>query len=199
MVLILISLFQFILFQENSNLVGKWEQVNSSRIGFKETMEFTNDSVTIKEEFFSKNRFETVDNNLRVTKADSNGNKEVIIESEFYVDKDTLIFSKENGKIKDKMVRISGRVKENNLLGLWEGKTNKGVVTYLSFNKDGSSFYDAVIQSEKFKYIISSKGMAIFIHNNPRIVEYEIKNDLLKILYKDTGEEFNYRRTKEIN
>ena len=199
MVLILISLFQFILFQENSNLVGKWEQVNSSRIGFKETMEFTNDSVTIKEEFFSKNRFETVDNNLRVTKADSNGNKEVIIESEFYVDKDTLIFSKENGKIKDKMVRISGRVKKNNLLGLWEGKTNKGVVTYLSFNKDGSSFYDAVIQSEKFKYIISSKGMAIFIHNNPRIVEYEIKNDLLKILYKDTGEEFNYRRTKEIN
>lgn len=199
MVLILISLFQFILFQENSNIKGKWEQVNSSRIGFKETMEFTSDSVTIKEEFFSKNMFETSNNNLRVTKVDSNGNKEVIIESEFYVDRDTLIFSKENGKIKDKMIRISGSVKKNNLLGLWKGKTNKGVLTYLSFNKDGTSFYDAVIQSEKFKYTVNSKGMVIFIHNNPRIVKFEVKNDLLKIFYIDTGEEFNYRRTKENN
>lgn len=197
--MILVFLFQLIILQAGSNIIGKWEQINSSRIGFKETMEFTSDIVTIKEEFFSKNTFEVKDNNLKVTKVDSNGNKEVIIESEFYINKDTLIFSKENGKIKDKMIRISGDVKKNNLLGLWKGKTNKGVVTYLSFNENGSSFYDAVIRSEKFRYSINNKGIVIFIHNKPRIVEYEIKKNLLKIFYKDTSEEFNYQRKKETN
>lgn len=199
MILISLFLLQLNIFQANSNLRGKWEQINNSRIGFKETMEFTNDSITIKEEFFSKNKFEINDRNLKVTKVDSEGNKEVIIESEFYVYKDTLIFSKENGKIKDKMIRVSNNMKTNNLYGLWKGTTNKGVVTYLSFNKDGSSFYDAVIRIEKFKYSCSNTGMIIFIRNKPRIVEYEIKNDFLKIIYKDTGEEFNYRKTKQTN
>ena len=192
-------MFQIISLQTNAGLTGKWEQVNSNRIGFKETMEFADDSVTIKEEFFSKNEFEVKDNFLQVTKVESKGKKETIIESQFYINGDTLIFSKENGKIKDKMIRISGSDKGNNLFGMWKGKTNKGVVTYLSLNKDGSSFYDAVIYSEKFKYKASRKGMIIFIHNNPRLINYEIKNDSLKIVYKDTGEEFNYRRIKNIN
>ncbi len=179
MILIFLSIFPIIVFQSNPDLTGKWEQVNQSRIGFKETMEFLNDSVTIKEEFFSRNIYEVKGNNLKVFKKDPDGKKEVIIESEFAVKKDSLFFSKENGKIKDKMIRISNNGK-NSLPGLWEGKTNKGVITYLSFKDDSSSFYDAVIRSEKFKYIINSKGMIFFVNNKPRVIKYEIKDDIIK-------------------
>ena len=186
----------FSLFQSSPDIIGKWEQINPDRIGFKETMEFMDDSVAMKEEFFSKNRFEVRNNNLIVTKNDPGGKKETVIESKFSVKKDTLIFSKDNGKIKDKMIRISGSKSSNNLFGLWKGKTDKGIITYLFFNRDGTSTYSAVIRFEKFKYSISRKGMIIFIRNNPRIIEYELKDDSLKIFYKDTGEEFNYRRIK---
>jgi hypothetical protein len=198
MILTFLSIFQLILFQSNPDLTGKWEQVNQNRIGFKETMEFTPDSVTIKEEFFSRNFFEVRGNNLKVFKKEPDGKKEVIIESEFAVKKDSLIFSKENGKVKDKMIRISKNGKTG-LPGLWEGKTNKGVITYLSFKKDSSSFYDAVIRSERFKYIINSKGIIFFVHNKPRVIKYEINDDILKIFYVDTGEEFNYRKTIDNN
>lgn len=197
MVLILISIFHLFLFQSKSDLIGKWEQENPNRIGFKETMEFSSDSVTIKEEFFSKNNYEVNGNDLKVIKNNPDGKKEIIIESEFLVKNDSLIFSKENGKIKDKMIRISG--KTNSLPGLWKGITNKGVITYLSFKEDGSSFYDAVLRSEKFKYIINSKGIIFFIHNKPRIIKYAINNNKLKIIYADTGEEFKYKRINTIN
>lgn len=194
MILIFFSIFHLVLFQSKSDLIGKWEQVNSNRIGFKETMEFSYDSVTIKEEFFSNNRYEINGNDLKVVKREPNGKKEVIIESEFLVNHDSLIFSKENGKIKDKMIRISGNKKTNSLLGLWKGRTNKGVITYLSFKEDGSSFYDAVIRSEKFKYTINSKGIIFFIHKKPTVIKYEINDDKLNIFYVDTGEEFKYQR-----
>ena len=194
MIIIFLSIFHLLLFQSKSDLIGKWEQVNPSSIGFKETMEFSYDSVTIKEEFFSKNTYEINGNDLRVVRGSPNGKKEVIIESEFLVRQDSLIFSKENGKIKDKMVRMSGNNKANSLVGLWKGKTNKGVITYLSFNEDGSSFYDAVIRSEKFKYTINSKGIIFFVHKKPRVIKYEIIDNKLNILYVDTGEEFKYQR-----
>ncbi|MFZ0454279.1 MAG: hypothetical protein WCE54_00355 [Ignavibacteriaceae bacterium] len=194
MILIILAMFHLLLFQSKSDLIGKWEQVNPNRIGFKETMEFGSDSVTIKEEFFSKNRYEINGNDLKVIKTNPGGKKEIIIESEFSVKKDSLIFSKENGEVKDKMIRISGNDKTNSLLGLWEGRTNKGVITYLSFKVDGSSFYDAVLRSEKFKYLINSKGIIFFVHNKPRIIKYETDSDNLKIIYLDTGEEFKYQR-----
>jgi hypothetical protein len=199
MVLIFLFIFQLFQLQSDPKIIGKWDQVNTSRIGFKETMEFSSDSVSIREEFFSKNKFEIIDNKLKVTKEDQNGKKEIIIQSEFAVKDDSLIFSSENGKVKDKMIKISGNSDENKLYGLWKGKTNKGVTTYLSFKKDSSSFYDAVIRSEKFKYIINSKGIIFFVHNHPRIIKYKIDNDLLKIFYTDTGEEFRYRRIIETN
>ncbi|MEJ2613473.1 MAG: hypothetical protein P8Z35_00790 [Ignavibacteriaceae bacterium] len=199
MVLIFLSIFQLLLIQSDSGLIGKWEQVNPNRIGFKETMEFNDDSVTIKEEFFSKNRYEINGNDLKVIKNDPDGKKETIIESEFSVKIDSLIFSKENGKIKDKMIRISGNDKTNSLLGSWKGKTNKGVITYLSFKEDGSSFYNAVIRSEKFKYTVNSKGIILFVHNKPRIIKYYIVNNKLKIIYIDTGEEFKYQRISNNN
>ena len=192
-------LVHFLLQQTSPEIIGKWEQINPDRIGFKETMEFTSDSVAIKEEFFSKNKFEVNNKVLKVTRDDLNENKVVIIEAEFKVDEDTLIFIKENGKVKDKMFRIPGNKGTGNLLGLWKGKTNEGVLTYLSFNKDSTSFYNAVIRFEKFKYSTSEKGMIIFIHTNPRLINYEIKNDQLKIIYKDTGEEFRYRKTNDLN
>ena len=197
--LILLSIFQLLLFQSNSGLTGKWEQVNSNRIGFKETMEFSSDSITIKEEFFSNNKYEVNGNDLKVIKNNPDGKKEVIIESQFLVKKDSLIFSKENGKVKDKMIRISGFDKKNSLLGLWKGRTNKGVITYLSFKEDGSSFYDAVLRSEKFKYVVNSKGIIFFVHNKPRIIKYYIDNDKLNIIYADTGEEFKYKRMSKVN
>ena len=199
MILIFLSIFHLLLFQSKTDLIGKWEQVNPNRIGFKETMEFSYDSVTIKEEFFSNNKYEINGNDLKVVKNDPDGKKEVIIESEFSVKKDSLIFSKENGKIKDKMIRISGSNKTNSLLGLWKGRTNKGIITYLSFKEDGSSFYDAVLRSKKFRYTINSKGIIFFIHNKPTIIKYKIDNDKLKIFYVDTGEEFYYQRMPETN
>ena len=199
MILLLLSIFPLLLFQPKSDLIGKWEQVNSNRIGFKETMEFDYDSVTIKEEFFSKNKYEIQGNVLKVVKRKSDGKKEVIIESEFSVNKDSLIFSKENGKIKDRMIRISGKNKTKSLVGLWKGKTNKGVITYLSINENGTSFYDAVIHAEKFKYTTNGTGIIFFVHNKPRKIKYEINNNELKIIYIDTGEEFKYQRTSKIN
>ena len=199
MILIFLSIFQLILFQSVPGLIGKWEQVNPNRIGFKETMEFSSDSVTIKEEFFSKNRYEINGDDLKVIKNDPDGKTETIIEAEFSVKKDSLIFSKENGKVKDKMIRISGYDKTNSLLGLWKGRTNKGVITYLSFNKDSSSFYDAVLRSQKFKYTLNSQGIIFFVHNKPRIIKYEIDNNNLKIIYVNTGEEFKYQRMPETN
>ena len=199
MILIFLSIFQLSLFQTNPGLIGKWEQVNPNRIGFKETMEFTSDSVTIKEEFFSKNKYEINGNDLKIIKNDSEGKKETIIEAEFSVKKDSLIFSEENGKVKDKMIRISGNDKTNSLLGLWKGRTNKGVITYLSFKDDGSSFYDAVLRSQKFKYTVNNKGIIFFVHNKPRIIKYYIDNDKLKIIYIDTGEEFKYQRILKTN
>ena len=197
--LILLSIFQLLFFQSNSGLTGKWEQVNPNRIGFKETMEFSSDSITIKEEFFSNNKYEVNGNDLKVIKNNPDGKKEVIIESQFLVKKDSLIFSKESGKVKDKMIRISGFDKKNSLLGLWKGRTNKGVITYLSFKEDGSSFYDAILRSEKFKYVVNSKGIIFFVHNKPRIIKYYIDNDKLNIIYSDTGEEFIYKRMLKVN
>ncbi len=199
MILIFLSIFQLLLFQSDSGLIGKWEQVNPNRIGFKETMEFSSDSVTIKEEFFSKNKFEINGNDLKVIKNNPDGKKEIIIESEFSVKKDSLIFSKENGKVKDKMLRISGNDQTSSLLGLWKGRTNKGIITYLSFKEDGSSFYNAVLRSEKFKYTVNSKGIIFFVHNKPRIIKYLVGNDKLTIIYTDTGEEFKYRRIPKTN
>lgn len=199
MILIFLSIFQLLIIQSDSGLIGKWEQVNPNRIGFKETMEFSNDSVTIKEEFFSKNRYEIKGNDLQVIKNDPDGKKEIIIESEFSVKKDSLIFSKENGRIKDKMIRISGNDNTGSLLGLWKGRTNKGVITYLSFKEDGSSFYNAVIRSEKFRYTVNSKGIVFFVHNKPRIIKYHIYNNKLKIIYTDTGEEFKYQKMSKGN
>ena len=199
MILIFLSIFQLLIIQSDSGFIGKWEQVNPNRIGFKETMEFSNDSVTIKEEFFSKNRYEIKGNDLQVIKNDPDGKKEIIIESEFSVKKDSLIFSKENGRIKDKMIRISGNDNTGSLLGLWKGKTNKGVITYLSFKEDGSSFYNAVIRSEKFKYTVNSKEIIFFVHNKPRIIKYNINNNKLKIIYTDTGEEFKYQKMSKGN
>jgi hypothetical protein len=197
MVLVFLLIFQLILFQAAPGLLGKWEQVNPNPIGFKETMEFSPDSVTIKEEFFSNNTYEINGNNLRVTKNGQEGKKEIIIESEFSVKNDSLIFSRENGKIKDRMIRISGGNKPNSLIGLWKGRTNKGVITYLSFKEDGSSFYDAVLRSEKFKYSMNSRGIIFFVRNKPRIIKYKIDNEKLKIFYTDTGEEFIYQRTQK--
>ena len=199
MILIFLSIFQLLLIQSDSGLIGKWEQVNPNRIGFKETIEFSRDSVTIKEEFFSKNKYEINGNDLKVIKSDPDGKKETIIEAEFSVEKDSLIFSKGNGKVKDKMIRISGNDKTNSLLGLWKGRTNKGVITYLSFRKDSSSFYDAVLRSQKFKYTANTKGIIFFVHNKPRIIKYYINNDQLKIFYVDTGEEFKYQRMPNTN
>jgi hypothetical protein len=187
----------FLFFQSNSNIIGKWEQINPDRIGFKETMEFTGDSLTIKEEFFSKNKFKIKNDSLKVTKSSSKGKEETIIASQFEVKKDTLIFSKKNGKVKDKMYRVPDNNRANNLYGLWMGRTDKGILTYLSFKEDGSSFYDAVIKSDKFKYTINKKGLVIFTSANPRFVSFKIENDQLHIFYKDTGEEFTYQRAKE--
>lgn len=193
----LISFLQLLIFQSDNDITGIWEQINNSRTGFREIMEFEEDSIKLNEEFFSRNNFETEKNLLRVVKTNQSGGEEIIIQSYFDIKNDSLILRDENEKLQDKMIRITSGV-NNSLFGTWKGKTNKGVVTYLSLNEDSTSVYRAILRSEKFEYSFENGHIIVFAGDEPDKVKYKITNGILKMIYENTGEVFTYKRINNL-
>lgn len=185
MFLFLLILF---LYQINSALNGKWEQITPEGKGLKDIIEFEKDSIIFIQEFFSDNLYKIEDGSLKIL----NDKNEKIVESEFYLSGDSLFLFKDGRK--DKMIRVSTFHGNNKLAGTWAGKTEKGIKTYFSFRDDKHVIYKAVIDERKFKYKKHGETLIVFLRDKPAKINYTIEDDNLILIYTETNEKFEYKR-----
>jgi hypothetical protein len=188
--MIILIILALVSFQQQNKLIGTWEQTEVSRDGIRETLEVGRNSLTFHQEFFSKDTY-TIKNDIIKILNDHNA---TIVQSKLIIGGDTLKLISLDKKLTDKMVKISAGDK-NDIGGTWKGKTNKGVNTYFTFDKDKGVIYRAVLDIRTYKYKTSGDELIIYTPKSKRKLNYQINKNLLTLVYKDTNEKFYYKKT----
>lgn len=170
--------------------MGNWTQSELTRDGIRETLQITKDSLFFHREFYSKDHYTIVNNNLSII----NNRKENIVQSKINIRDDTLYLIDKTKRLTDQMIKISGGSK-NKITGTWKGKTNKGVNTYFTFNGGGNVIYRAVLDEKHYRYKASGFELVIYASGKPQKLGYQINRNLLTLVFKDTGEAFHYIKT----
>jgi len=187
---ILFIILSLLYFQAQKSLMGNWKQSELTRDGIRETLQITKDSLFFHREFYSKDHYTIINNNLSII----NIRKENIVQSKINIRNDTLYLTDETNRLTDRMVKIS-RGSNNKIAGTWKGKTNRGINTYFTFNGDGSVIYRAVLDEKHYRYKASGFKLLIYASGKLQRLGYQINKNLLTLVFKDTGEAFHYIKT----